>query len=442
MTQMCGIGPFVTIPIMVATMGGPQAVFGWVLGALLALSDGLVWAELGAAMPGAGGTYIYLREAFQYRTGKLLPFLFIWTAMLTIPLTMATGVIGLVDYIEFFIPGLSWISFHVIGILVVAVTVFLLYRKVEAVAKISILLWIIMLSSVGIVIGACFSHFNAHLAFTFPDGALGGNFITGLGAGLIIGMYDYLGYYTAAYLGDEMANPGYTIPRSILISVVAMMILYLLLNIGVMGILPWQEVAASKSVASTAVLSAWGKPAASIVTILIIITALAANFAGLLGGSRVPFQAARERVFFSAFGKLHAKHGFPHVALIVMGAVTAVGSLFDLRDVISVLIAASIIVQFMAQVVALVVLRRRQPHLHRPYKQWLYPVPCIVALLGWAYVYVSGTALSLLLSGVWIVVGVGVFLVWAKINRAWPYGPREIHEAYQGSMAQRLDASM
>ena len=97
MTQMCGIGPFVTIPLMVATMGGPQAIFGWVVGAVLALADGLVWAELGAAMPGAGGTYLYLREAFQYRTGKLMPFLFAWTAVISIPLIMSTGVIGLVQ---------------------------------------------------------------------------------------------------------------------------------------------------------------------------------------------------------------------------------------------------------------------------------------------------------------------------------------------------------
>src|SRR5258708_28075335 len=86
MTQMCGIGPFVTIPLMVATVGGPQAILGWVVGALLAVADGLVWAELGAAMPGSGGTYIYLREAFQYSTGRLMPFLFILSARLRIPL--------------------------------------------------------------------------------------------------------------------------------------------------------------------------------------------------------------------------------------------------------------------------------------------------------------------------------------------------------------------
>src|ERR1700727_540366 len=115
MTQMCGIGPFITIPIMVATMGGPQAILGWIVGALLAITDGLVWAELGAAMPGAGGTYLYLREAFQYRTGKLMPFLFIWTIVLAIPLIMSTGIIGLEQYLTYFLPNLSYWPMHLIG---------------------------------------------------------------------------------------------------------------------------------------------------------------------------------------------------------------------------------------------------------------------------------------------------------------------------------------
>ena len=108
MTQMVGIGPFITIPLVVAAMGGPQAVIGWIAGAVLALADGLVWAELGAAMPGAGGTYIYLREAFQYRTGRLMPLLFVWTAELFIPLIMSTGVMGLVQYLGFFQPHMSY----------------------------------------------------------------------------------------------------------------------------------------------------------------------------------------------------------------------------------------------------------------------------------------------------------------------------------------------
>jgi amino acid transporter len=219
-------------------------------------------------------------------------------------------------------------------------------------------------------------------------------------------------------------------PGSIIISVIAMMFVYLILNISVLGVAPWQEIAQSKSIASLVVEHSWGHSAAAVMTILIIVTAFASVFAGLLGGSRVPFQAAHDKVFLSVFGKLHARHGFPHVALLTMGVITAIGTFFDLAEVINMLLAATIIVQFIAQIAALVVLRKRQPALHRPYRQWLYPVPCVIALVGWIYVYLSASTLSLILSGIWIVAGLVVFAIWARVNHSWPFAPVEIHEAY------------
>jgi amino acid transporter len=430
MTQMCGIGPFITIPIMVATMGGPQAVIGWIVGAILAVADGMVWAELGAAMPGSGGTYVYLREAFQYRTGKLMPFLFIWTVLLTIPLLMSTGIIGMVEYLGFFFPHLGWWPVHLISLLATGLVTLLLYRRIESIRVITIALWVIMLLSVIGTSAAGFSDFHPDFAFSYPHGMFGGQFFVGLGAGLIIGIYDYLGYFTTAYMGDELRDPGRTMPGSIIISVIAMMFVYLILNISVLGVAPWQEIAQSKSIASLVVEHSWGHAAAAVMTVLIIVTAFASVFAGLLGGSRVPFQAAHEKVFLSVFGKLHAKHGFPHVALLTMGVITAVGTFFDLAEVINMLLAATIIVQFIAQIAALVVLRKRQPSLHRPYRQWLYPVPCVIALVGWIYVYLSASTLSLILSGIWILAGLVVFAIWARVNCSWPFAPVEIREAY------------
>jgi amino acid transporter len=432
MTQMCGIGPFITIPLMVAAMGGPQAVIGWIAGAVLAVADGMVWAELGAAMPGSGGTYVYLREAFQYRTGKLMPFLFIWTVLLAIPLTMSTGIIGMVEYLQFFFPHLSWLTVHLISVIATGLVVLLLYRRIESIRAITIALWVIMLVAVVGVSAAGFTNFHAEFAFTYPADAFGSHFFVGLGAGLVIGIYDYLGYFTTAYMGDELRDPGKTMPGSIIISVIAMMFVYLILNISVLGVVPWHDIAESKSVASLVVEHSWGHAAASVMTVLIVVTAFASVFAGLLGGSRVPYQAAHDDVFLSVFGRLH-KHGFPHVALVTMGVVTAIGTFFDLNDVINMLLAASIIVQSIAQIAALVVLRQRQPGLARPYRQWLYPVPCVVALVGWIYVYVSASTLSLILSGAWILAGLVVFVIWAKINKAWPFAPVEVREAYLGN---------
>ena len=432
MTQMCGIGPFVTIPLMVATMGGPQAIFGWVLGALLSMADGLVWAELGAAMPGAGGTYLYLREAFQYRTGRLMPFLFIWTIMLAIPLIMSTGVIGLVQYLGYYAPDMRPRTVHAISLLVVAIVIFGLYRNISSIGKLTAVLWAIMLVTVAGVIAASFTHFHPHLAFTFPQGAFRphGPFFTGLGAGLIIAVYDYMGYNTTAYMGSELRDPGRVIPRSIIYSIAGMMLIYLFLNVGVLGVLPWQDVAKSTSIGSAVLEHTWGKTAARIFTALIILTAFASIFTGLLGGSRVPYNAARDGLFFRAFGRLHPRLEFPHVALLFLGVVTAIGTFFDLPTVINMLLAVTVLVQSVGQIAALTVLRRRQPDLRRPYRMWAYPLPSLLALAGWLYVYSAAGKWIILLSLAWLALGIIAFLAWAYAEQTWPFGPKPIREEF------------
>ena len=379
MTQMCGIGPFVTIPAMVATIGGPEAMFGWIIGAIVALADGLIWAELGAAMPGAGGTYIYLREAFQYRTGRLMPFLFVWSAVLFIPLIMSTGVIGLVQYLGYLIPGVTDASGNtalgkIIGVGITLLIMVALFRKIGQIGKLTTGLFVVMLIAVLSTIVAAFSHFNGAQAFAFTPGAFGshGTFWAGLGAGLIIAIYDYLGYNTTAYLGAEIRDPGRNIPRSIVFSILGIMSLYFLLQIGVLGSVPLEELKSATSVASTVLEQAWGSGTARVITVLIVVAAIGSVFAGLLGGSRVPFEAARDKVFLPVFGRLHPKLNLPTAGVLAMGAITIIGSLFTLTTIINAAVATLVIIQSLAQVAAIVVLRRRQPNLVRPYRCLLY----------------------------------------------------------------------
>jgi amino acid transporter len=444
MTQMCGIGPFITIPLMVAAFGGPQAILGWIFGAILALSDGLIWAELGAAMPGAGGTYIYLREAFQYRTGRLMPFIFTWTAVLFIPLIMSTGINGLVLYLGYLWPNMAQWQIDIVSFALTGLVLFALYRRIESVGMLSNILFIIMLISIGAVIVAAFTHFNPTLAFTYSSNAftLDGHFFAGLGAGLIIGIYDYLGYNTTAYMGAEIRKPGRVIPWSIIVSIVGIMLLYLALNIGVLGVVPWQTVAKSSSIASLVLETVWGKGASSVVTVLILITAFASVFTGLLGGSRVPYNAARDGVFFRQFGKLHPRYHFPHIALIVMCIITALASILPLGTIIATLTAVIVIVQALGQAAAQIVLRRRQPNLSRPYKMWLYPLFTIVALVGWVYIFIASSLNNgqfilpiwqnpMILAVAWTLLGVIAFLLWARyIEHTWPFGPKEVKEEF------------
>ncbi|WP_328321524.1 APC family permease [Streptomyces sp. NBC_00388] len=447
MSQMCGIGPFVTIPLMVAAFGGPQAVIGFVAGAVLALADGLIWAELGASLPGAGGSYVYLRQAFQYRTGKLMPFLFVWTAMLFIPLTMSTGVIGFVQYLGYLWPGMSQGQGDVTGLVVTALIVVLLWRRVENIARLTVGLWCVMITSVVLVILAAFTHFSPHRAFTYPAHAFelsSNHFWIGFAAGLTIGIYDYLGYNTAAYMGAEIKRPGRTMPRAIIYSILGIMAIYLLLQIGTLGVVDWKDMLdpsdpASTSVASAVLEKAWGKGPADTVTVLILITAVASVLAGLLGGSRVPYDAARDKVFFRAFGKLHPRHRFPVLGLLSMGVIMAVGFLIgrhtDLATIIQLLTTVMVIVQALAQVAAVTVLRRRQPGLRRPYRMWLYPVPSVVACVGWLVIYGYADKNSpgrhpIEWSLAWLAAGCVAFVLWARYEKVWPFGPREISEEY------------
>ncbi len=346
---------------------------------------------------------------------------------------MSTGVIGLVSYLGYLWPNMSWLEIHLVSLVIVGIVLFALYRRIESIGRLTNILFGIMLLSILTVIVAAFSHFNPALAFAYPPNAftLDGHFFAGLGAGLIIGIYDYLGYNTTAYMGAEMRNPGRVIPWSIIISIVGIMILYLALNIGVLGIVPWKEAGQSPSIASLVLEQVWGKGVSSFVTVLIIITAFASVFTGLLGGSRVPYNVARDGVFLPQFAKLHPRYHFPHVALIVMCVITAIGSFFDLGTVISMLVAVIVLIQGIGQIVALTVLRSRQPILKRPYRMWLYPLPSIIALVGWVYVYYASGPLPIELSLAWVAVGVIAYLFWARfVEHTWPFGPKEIKEEY------------
>jgi amino acid transporter len=437
MAQMVGIGPFITIPLIIGAMGGPQAVLGWVVGALIALVDGLVWAELGAAMPRSGGTYTFLREAFQYRTGRLMPFMFVWTTILVTPLIMSTGMIGMTDYLSYFF-AMTTTESHWIAVGFTVLTVVLLYRRIDSVARLTNILWVGMIITVIVTIVAAFSHFSPHLAFTYPAGAwhLDGKFFTGLGAGLVLAIFDYFGYYTVTYVGDEVRDPGKVVPWSIIFSIFAVLVIDLTMNIGIIGVVPWQVAEKSTAIGTDFMLRVWGRPGAAVLAVLIIICAFASVYTGLLGASRLPFNAARENLFFKPFGRLHPRLHFPHISLLVMGVVTAIACFLSLATIINALIALTLWTQFIAQIAALTVLRRRQPGLKRPYRQWLYPVPSIVALAGWIYIFQASGWSAIRVAIAWTVLGVIAFLIWARIEHVWPFGPKEIREEFLDRQAE------
>src|SRR3954463_13195867 len=293
MIDMIGVGPFITIPLMVAAMHGPQAMLGWIFGALLVVCDGLVWAELGAAMPQAGGPVRYLRAVYGPRAGRWLSFLFVWQLTFSAPLSMASGCIGFAQYAGYLWPslregiaaqkippGLPLIgttiieftitrgTFLAMGVAVFAIV--LLYRRITAIGRLAAFLWIGVVGTTLWIIGTGVAHFNAAQAFAFPPDAftLTPAFFTGLGAALLIAVYDYWGYYNVCYLGAEIRDPARVIPRAILLSIGGVPGLFLSLKIAFLGAMLWQEVEKSSFIAADFMARIWGPRVAAVVPVL------------------------------------------------------------------------------------------------------------------------------------------------------------------------------
>jgi amino acid transporter len=421
MSNMIGIGPFITIPLLMTGLGGPQALLGWVVALVIVIADGLIWSELGAAMPGSGGTYTYLRNSFG-RGGRLMAFLFIWQFILSGPLEIASGYIGFANYARYVWPEMTRPMAIGVAMLVGALNIALLYRRIASIGRLTVTLWIGSLATTFAVIVSGAFHFDPALAFDFPPGAFNFSigFLVGLGASARVGIYDYLGYYNICYIGEEVKDPGRVIPRAILISVVAVAIIYAGINLSVIGVVPWREFvpaqdhAHSDFIVSIFMERLYGTGVATIFTALVLWTAFGSVFALLLGYSRIPYAAAIDGTFFKVFARVHPTEHFPHVSLVVIGAIAMICSTLTLGMVIDALLTTRILVQFIGQIGALVWLRRTRPDMPRPFRVWLYPLPAFIALAGWIFLLGTSEPVVILFGLATLALGVVVYFLWAR----------------------------
>jgi amino acid transporter len=435
MIDMIGIGPFVVSPLVIRAMGGPQALLAWTAGAVLALLDGFVWSELGAALPRAGGSYVFLREAYgPEKWGRLMSFLFVWQTLIQAPLVIASGAIGFSQYATYLHPFTAYQQKTISGAVVILLVV-LLYRRITTIGKISVLLWVGVIGTMIWLIGGGITHFNPALAFSFPPGAfhLSHLFFAGLGAAMVSTTYTYWGYYNICHLGGELREPEKNIPRGIFISIVGIAVLYLAMQTSILGVVPWQKAQNSPFLVSTFVETISSPFAARVATMLVLWIAFASIFASLLGYSRVPYAAALDGSFFSIFSRVHPEKKFPHVSLLFLGAVAFVSSLlFRLSTVIAAILATRLLVQFIGQAIGLILLHRRWPPERFPFKMWLYPLPAVFTMCGWAALFwATGSARKwgLLLIGL----GILAFLLRAREMRQWPFAAAEARPEPEGA---------
>lgn len=386
MLGMIGVGPFLTLPAMLTAMGGPHILYAWLAGAVLALCDGLVYAQLAAALPGSGGSYVYLREAYRpFGLGRLMAFLYIFQVILVAPLSISAGGVGFASYLGFFVT-LTPLQKSLSAAAICAFMTWLLYRPTSTLGKMSAAMLAVVILTVTWVIGAGLLHFSWAQAFDFPEDP---QLLKHVGTVSLLAMYNYGGYNNVCNLGDEIRTPWKTMPRAIVGSIVLVVALYLALSTVILGTVPWQKAAASPTIASDFIGQIHGPVAAQVMTGLILFVTASSLFSVILGYSRVPYAAALDGQFFSVFARVHPRGHFPHISLLTLGGLSLPFCFFSLDRLISWLILVQIVSQFIWQCAGVILLRRYRKDLAQPFTMWLYPLPAIFSLVLWLYVFVS-----------------------------------------------------
>jgi amino acid transporter len=425
MLNMIGVGPFLSIPLVLIAVHGSKVLLAWILGALISLCDGLVWAELGSAMPYSGGPYFYLRRAFGEESyGRAASFLVLWASVLTAPLLIASGAVGFSQYLHYLWPSLHDAALCALAMAVCLINVVLLYRRITTIGAISIGLWVLVIGTiVWIIVGGAEqipSALRGQISGPYP--VLNGVFWKGVGAATLIAVYDYAGYYNVCLIGGELKRPERTIPYSIIVSILLVAVLYIAMNLAILGVLPIQQSMHSGAIVADYMQVVYGIKYARVADVLILVASFASVFAILLGFSRIPFAAATKGEFFSVFGMVHPTKGFPHISLLILGVLSACCCLLSLNTLISLVIVIQTMVQFLAQCVA-VVLLRKQHAAEKPltFRMPLYPLPVVIAFIGWLLILISSGVRNILLALTATLAGVAAFLYKSCQEQRWPF---------------------
>lgn len=420
--SMVGVGPFLTIPFMVAAMNGPHVMYAWIAGAVLAVADGLVYAQLGAALPGSGGGYLYLREAFQpFGLGRLMAFLFIFQTVLVAPLSVAGGAVGFADYLQFVWTDLSPLTHHLIAAAVCVASTALLWRRIEDIGRLSVVMLGVVLLTVGWVIVAGLFNFSLAQAFDYPPAAftLDGALVSSLGAASVLAMYSYGGYNQVCNIGGEIRDPARTVPRSIFLSIAVVAVLYMLMTVVILGMIPWEQVRDSRTVASIFIERTFSDPAAGrtaglVMTGLILFVAAASLYATILGYSRIPYAAAKDGDFFAIFARVHPTKHFPDVSLVTIAIVSIPFCFFSLGQLVSWLIQVQVLLRFIWQCAAVVLLRRYRPDIPQPFTMVLYPWPAVLSGALWLFIFFTGPWEGIAFSFAFLAAGAAAYVLFAR----------------------------
>jgi amino acid transporter len=362
--------------VAAAVQGTAVMTLVWVIGGLVSLLGALSIAELAAAYPEAGGQYAYLREAY----GTIWAFLYGWANFAVInTASIAAIAVGFARYIGFFTP-LSEAAIRIIAILSIIGLTLLNCRGVRIGAttqnvlttlKIGALLALIATSFV--LPGGAASHFQP----LWPSGTIG-QWIGPFGVAMVGVLWAYDGWIETTYVGSEIVDPGRNLPRSIILSTLIVIALYVLASVAYVYVLSPAGMAGSALVASDAAKVTMGAFGATLVVVAILISTLGANNGIILTAARIPYAMARGGTFFRSQGIVHPRYATPTVALLTQGVIASSLTAFGTYDQLFTYVVFAQFVFYALSAGAVIRLRRTAPQVARPYRTWGYPVTPIV----------------------------------------------------------------
>src|SRR3954451_15529164 len=341
-------------------------------------------------MPGAGGAYVYLREAFV--------------------------AVSLAQYGQYLWPEMTVSEDKLVAAFACLVATALLYRDTRQRGHISVGIFLLVTMVAVWIIVSGLGHFHARMAFDFPPGAFSPSlsFFSGLGTATLIAVLDYGGYATVCFCGGEVQQPSRTIPLSILYSIGGVAVFYTLATIMVIGVIPWRQAAQSRFVVSDFIARLHGPRAAQFLTMMVLIATFGCLFTSLLSFSRVLYAGAVDGQFFPIFARLHPRRRFPSGSVIVLGAMSSILCVLPLATLLKAAMGIATLTQYLPQTVAALVIRRNRPDIALPFRMWMYPVPAWVALAGWLFVLLSNERGILLIALAIAALGIGTYLLRAS----------------------------
>ena len=384
-----GSGIFLVPKDMAAAVGSPLLILAvWIAGGILSLFGALSFGELGAAMPEAGGVYVYLREAY----GSVIAFLFGWTLFLVID----SGAIATltVAFSSKYLPHFFALSPAGQKIVSVGFILFLMvmnYVGVRSGANLQNLLTVIKFAGLIGICGAIFIFAKGNTAnFVQSGGALpSGSLVGAFGIALVASLWAYKGWEAATYSAGEMKNPQRNLPWGILIGTAICVVLYVLAQLAYLYVLPAAEIAKSDRIAADAMNIAVGGIGASIISFIILFSIMGAANQNFVCSPRVYYAMAKDGLLFPKLAAVHPKFLTPHVSIIAISLWSIVLSLSGTFERLFTYVIFGEWIFFGLTVAAVIILRRKRPDLPRPYKTWGYPVTPIIFVLASLYIAVS-----------------------------------------------------